>query len=395
MQVIAFMAHISLDSLQIRLIQAFYPHILWGRIMRTRAVVAGGLLALAGVWAISAVGQSMLIVPAEYPPASFEGREYVDSNGCVFIRAGVDGAVTWVPRVTRDRKPVCGFEPTFTAQQLAALNAAEAETMAAAVTPAPMPTPTPTPAPTASTTTMASSPNVVNDIFVGGSNMVSGTTYSATSSGSDPAIGYSVPSEVPGQVVNDIYVGNGGYASTTTATPTYSAGGGSSNYVQTYANNSSSLAIGIPNSRGGIPAGYKPAWDDGRVNPHRGPQSSAGDASMNQVWTQSIPRQLIADVGGYQRVRGGLGNSVRSVIPWMSSKEVAPNSMGEFIQIGAFGDTQNVSNNLGVLTAMGMGAMVEGSGNVQVILAGPFSSADVRSALNHLRSAGYSDAFVR
>lgn len=356
--------------------------------MRTRAVVAGGLLALAGIWAISAVGQSMLIEPAEYPPASYEGREYVDSNGCVFIRAGVDGSVLWVPRVTRDRKPVCGFEPTFTAQQLAALKAAEAEAMAAAATPAPMPEPQPvaTPTPQPASTASMSDPNVVNDIYVGNSAMNSG------SGGYNGSGGYSVPTNVPGQVVNDIYVGNQGYAATT---PTTSYSGGSSTaYTQYTPNNPTSLSIGIPNTRG-APMGYKQAWDDGRINPQRGPRSSQGDASMNQVWTQTVPRQLIANAGGYQRVRGGFGSSVRSVIPWMSSKEVAPGSAGEFIQIGAFGSTENVSNNLGVLASMGMGAVVEGAGNVQVILAGPFSPSDVRSALNHLRSAGYSDAFVR
>lgn len=31
----------------------------------------------------------------------------------MFIRAGIDGNVSWVPRVTRARTGVCGFKPTF------------------------------------------------------------------------------------------------------------------------------------------------------------------------------------------------------------------------------------------------------------------------------------------
>lgn len=51
--------------------------------------------------------------PAEIPPASFKGNQYVDSKGCVYIRAGVDGNTSWVPRVSRSRKVVCGLSPSL------------------------------------------------------------------------------------------------------------------------------------------------------------------------------------------------------------------------------------------------------------------------------------------
>lgn len=86
-------------------------HILWGSEMNiTRAIAA--FLILGGVTTGAAEAQIGGQQPAEFPPSSYRGKQYVDSAGCVFIRAGIDGNVTWVPRVNRKRQILCGYEPT-------------------------------------------------------------------------------------------------------------------------------------------------------------------------------------------------------------------------------------------------------------------------------------------
>ena len=77
------------------------------------AVCAAVFVALAGNEAAAHAEDTS--TPAEFPPPSYSGSQYIDSRGCVYIRAGVDGAVTWVPRMTRQRKHICGMTPTASA----------------------------------------------------------------------------------------------------------------------------------------------------------------------------------------------------------------------------------------------------------------------------------------
>jgi hypothetical protein len=53
-----------------------------------------------------------LAAPAELPPKDYAGQQYVDSKGCVFLRAGPKGDETWIPRVTREGVPLCGYPPS-------------------------------------------------------------------------------------------------------------------------------------------------------------------------------------------------------------------------------------------------------------------------------------------
>lgn len=69
--------------------------------------------AMAGLVLLAAApGLAQSIRPAETPPADYAGQQYVDSQGCMFLRAGTPGKVVWVPRVTRQGMPMCGNPPS-------------------------------------------------------------------------------------------------------------------------------------------------------------------------------------------------------------------------------------------------------------------------------------------
>lgn len=81
--------------------------------MRLTRIVAFGVIAstVALTVANAQIKQDKTI-PAEFPPADYKGSQFVDSRGCIYIRAGFDGAVNWVPRMTRAREVMCGAQPT-------------------------------------------------------------------------------------------------------------------------------------------------------------------------------------------------------------------------------------------------------------------------------------------
>lgn len=78
-----------------------------------RLIAVSVIISSFGILAAESQTLSDAAGPAEFPPASFEGKQFVDSKGCAYVRAGIDGAVNWVPRVTRSRKLFCGLKPTF------------------------------------------------------------------------------------------------------------------------------------------------------------------------------------------------------------------------------------------------------------------------------------------
>jgi len=79
----------------------------------TRVIAIAVIAASSGLGFAQAQSISSVQAPAEFPPASFKGRQYVDSKGCVFVRAGIDGNVSWIPRVSRKRTVICGFQPSI------------------------------------------------------------------------------------------------------------------------------------------------------------------------------------------------------------------------------------------------------------------------------------------
>ena len=82
--------------------------------MQVKRLLASAVIAASmGIGVLQAQDMADVQVPAEFPPASYKARQYVDSRGCVYVRAGIDGNVSWVPRVSRSRQAVCGFKPTF------------------------------------------------------------------------------------------------------------------------------------------------------------------------------------------------------------------------------------------------------------------------------------------
>lgn len=299
--------------------------------------------------------------PAELPPADYQGQSYVDSQGCIFLRAGYDGAASWVPRVGQDRKAVCGQTPT---QAVVKVASAAAETQAAPVYKTPR-------TKRASTAMVARAP-----VTIGCPVSVPVARRYATTDGGSVVLCTATNGSLTG-ARSPIYPTGSGVGAAISSTR-YA---GVTIPLGKHASIATRAKAGLA-----VPKGYEVAWKDGRLNPLRGKGSAAGQAAQDKVWTRDVPAVAVVAAAKPKPV-------ARTTIS--ASNGSAASAI--YVQVGAFGDPSNATGAAARLTALGLPVSKgKAGGALQVIYAGPFASgADASAALQMARSNGFADAFIR
>lgn len=385
--------------------------------------------------------------PMDIPPPGYTGRQFVDSAGCVFVRAGVGTSVNWVARVDRGGAHLCGYAPTFGATARAVAEAAPSVSAPIATGQVGQPLAT-----IALTTTPPPAGLTERPVTPPVAPVIAAVPVAA------PAAVEAVPA-APGWYVSPYAAPTGAVAA---ALPTIVS-------VETVANaqsacpNLSPVAqrymlsdgrhvvrcgpqiadpVGYINSAGvpGLqvagpapvvavsaaqvapvaptPPGYRSAWNDDRLNPYRGVGTARGSAEMAQLWTETVPARLVVaarparlavaatatdDDAGAQAGFTDMVISSKSAPAHRVQSGAAPVQQAagaRFVQVGTYGVPANADASRARLRALGLpvasSQVVQGGRALQIIYAGPFNSvAALQGALGLARGAGFSDAFAR
>ncbi|MEO0380384.1 MAG: SPOR domain-containing protein, partial [Pseudomonadota bacterium] len=364
-----------------------------------------------GTGALQAQDLSSVQAPAELPPASYRGAQYVDSNGCVFIRAGIDGNINWVPRVNRQRELICGQTPTLSGTQRAIGPDPTPPVVAQPASPAPAPRAAPVTVPQAAprqVATAAPQPRPAPTPVVRRPAPVASTPV--------PQVVRRTTEVAPAQPT---------FSPQTRVVPRHV-------YEQRQANEA------FP-----VPKGYRPVWEDDRLNPRRAEQSLEGIAQTRLVWTQTVPRRLLdrttgadvtakvalvypyTDTATQQRDLGSVTlvyregqlqkrivrNKAKTRAPTVSTRSAAEpvipaktkvkaSGNGRYVQVGTYGQPANAQAAAQRILRAGLPARIgkvqRGGKSYQVVLAGPFANkASLGQGLRTSQAVGFGDAFIR
>lgn len=412
------------------------------------------LAALLGLGIAQAQTLDRIGGPNEVPPSNYKDQTYIDSRGCVFLRVGYGGQVNWVPRVTRDRKPMCGYAPTFAAKP------ADAPVQQAAAPVVLPPVPQPQLQPQAAgepidTVASITTPPTIQDTTLNPMVAASEVPPEVEPTVAEepkamvavqPVAKYSAPvvrkarTPAPGAEQVGCYTsvpvaqrlhttdggsvvlctkGNGTLEGARAPIYTHAGNGGAvqigakGSSVQLVANQSSAAAQASAALRAmpAIPKGYKAAWSDDRLNPNRAVGSAAGQAQQDLVWTRQVPARLVSVSRIVQRqivvsTKSPPDPIRQAVVTPTKTRSVpaagtlAAGNARHYVQIGTFGAPANAaaakSRLRGAGFPVGTARISKGGKALQIVVAGPFADpGKAKAALMAIRNIGFGDAFIR
>ncbi|MEP2781652.1 MAG: SPOR domain-containing protein [Pseudoruegeria sp.] len=326
--------------------------------------------------------------PAEFPPSSFKGSQYVDSSGCVFVRAGVGDATTWVPRVSRDRRVICGAKPTFASAQPQTVPVIKDPPTQTATVPKATTAPV---APAASTAATASTTTTITK---------------PTSKPESKSAKTTTSQECPeASTLSKQYIGDGSrYVVRCGPQKEHPGSYGVGPKVKTTSPVSPQSKVIRP-AKPQLPKNYKPAFDDDRLNPYRNRRTAMGDAQMRMVWTDTVPRRLVqapvaqdiylTDAQIQYRKNNNITRSkaVKTPKPLAKAKH-------RYVSIGAYKDPKQAELAARKLQSKGLqvryGTYKKNGQSLRMVMAGPYQTQDqLNNAMSKARQAGFTKATFR